>query len=104
MKPLLDARVAIGDPEIVGLVTKEDQARVLTRLGWRCRLCFVGVDGEIWVKAFDGEEEESQILVVGAKPSDRVARIGELIHDLARLEKIPVLRLVLELIPGLPID
>jgi hypothetical protein len=104
MKPLLDARVAFGDPEIVGLITKADQIRVLESLGWQCRLCFLGVDGEIWVKTFAGEDEESEILVVGEKPNDRVARIGELIHSLARLEKIPVLRLILMLLPGLPIS
>lgn len=103
-KSLLDARVAFGDAEIIESITLADQARVLESLGWHRQFCTIPLRCECWEKQFASDDEPHQAMACSERARDRIPRIGEFLHALSRAEGIPVLRVVLMLLPELPID
>jgi hypothetical protein len=102
MKKLLDARVTFGDPDILDLVTKADMVRLLSGHGWSKDPAALPFGCELWKKLIDRDGEAVELLLVD-RTSDRIARIGELVHRFHLAENIPTLRVITELLPQLPI-
>jgi hypothetical protein len=101
MPSLLDASVEFRDNEIAASVRYEDQIRVLRSLGWVSRGC-VGRFVEIWQK----ETLDAGIFEVHAihgEPSDKSLLIRTMIRVISAAEDIPPLRVVLLLLPDLPV-